>query len=323
MTILVTGGAGYIGSHIISLLGKINDDIIVLDNLSTGRKENILYGKLIVGDLGDQAILNEIFTSYKIDAVLNFAGSIVVPESVTNPILYYENNTINTFKLIKTCIKYGTKKFIFSSTAAVYGLPEGGVASEETHTMPINPYGRSKLMTEWMLEDMAHAYDFSYVALRYFNVAGASSTGLIGQSTPKATHLIKTAAEVVAGKRPGMSIFGVDYPTPDGTCIRDYIHVDDLAQAHIDALDYLSKERKSQILNCGYGHGFSVKEVLSEVEKISKEPLNVTIAGRRDGDAINLTSKAEKIKKILGWKPRFDDLNYIVKSAIDWERKLK
>lgn len=323
MTILVTGGAGYIGSHIISLLGKINDDIIVLDNLSTGRKENILFGKLIEGDLGDQALLDEIFSSYKIDAVLNFAGSIVVPESVTNPILYYENNTINTFKLIKTCIKYGTKKFIFSSTAAVYGLPEGGVASEESLTMPINPYGRSKLMTEWMLEDMAHAYDFSYVALRYFNVAGASSTGLIGQSTPKATHLIKTAAEVVAGKRPGMSIFGVDYPTPDGTCIRDYIHVDDLAQAHIDALDYLSRERKSQILNCGYGHGFSVKEVLGEVEKISKQPLNVTIAGRRDGDAINLTSKAEKIKKILGWKPRFDDLNYIVKSAIDWERKLK
>jgi len=323
MTILVTGGAGYIGSHIISLLGKFSDDIIVLDNLSTGRKENILYGKLIVGDLGDQALLDEIFTSYKIDAVLNFAGSIVVPESVSNPILYYENNTINSFRLIKTCIKYGTKKFIFSSTAAVYGLPEGGVASEDSLTMPINPYGRSKLMTEWMLEDMAHAYDFSYVALRYFNVAGASSTGLIGQSTPKATHLIKTAAEVVAGKRPGMSIFGVDYPTPDGTCIRDYIHVDDLAQAHIDALDYLSKEKKSQILNCGYGHGFSVKEVLSEVEKISKEALNITIAGRRDGDAINLTSKAEKIKKILGWVPRFDDLNYIVKSAIDWERKLK
>lgn len=323
MTILVTGGAGYIGSHIISLLGKKTDDIIILDNLSTGRKENILYGKLIVGDLSDQAKLDEIFSSYKIEAVLNFAGSIVVPESVTNPILYYQNNTLNTFKLIETCIKYGTKKFIFSSTAAVYGLPESGIASEETPTSPINPYGRSKLMTEWMLEDMARAYDFSYVALRYFNVAGASNTGLIGQSTPRATHLIKTAAELVAGKREGMAIFGDDYQTPDGTCVRDYIHVDDLAQAHLDALDYLSTNTDSQVLNCGYGHGFSVKQVLDEVERISAKKLNVSISPRRLGDAISLISKADKIKSILNWSPRYDDLSLIVKSAIDWEQNLK
>ena len=318
MKILVTGGAGYIGSHVISLLGKVSTDIIILDNLSTGRRENILHGELIVGDLGDQELLDKIFSTNKIDAVLNFAGSIVVPESVTNPTLYYQNNTENTFKLIKTCLKYGTKKFIFSSTAAVYGLPESGIASEETRTNPINPYGRSKLMTEWMLEDVSNAHDFSYVALRYFNVAGASGTGLIGQSTPRATHLLKTAAEVVAGKREGMSIFGDDYPTPDGTCIRDYIHVDDLAQAHLDALNYLANEKKSQILNCGYGHGFSVKQVLDEVERISEKKLNVSISPRRAGDAINLISKAQKIKTVLGWSPRYDDLSYIVKSAIEW-----
>lgn len=322
MTILVTGGAGYIGSHVISLLGEMGSDILILDNLSTGRKENILYGNLIVGDLGDQNLLDSIFTQYKIEAVLNFAGSIVVPESVTNPILYYQNNTENTFNLIKTCVKHGTKKFIFSSTAAVYGVPESGVASEETPTQPINPYGRSKLMTEWMLEDISRAHDFSYVALRYFNVAGASKSGLIGQSTPKATHLLKTAAELVVGKREMMSVFGDDYPTEDGTCVRDFIHVDDLSQAHLDALKYLETNKESQILNCGYGHGFSVKQVLSEVEKLTGQKLNVKMGSRRAGDAVTLISKADKIKTVLGWSPRYDDLSYIVKSAIEWERKL-
>ena len=323
MSILVTGGAGYIGSHVVSLLGEAGRDIIILDNLSTGRKENVLFGKLIVGDLGDQAQLDEIFTKNKIDSVMHFAGSIVVPESVTNPTLYYQNNTELSLNLIKTCLKYKTDKLIFSSTAAVYGTPETGIASEETATLPINPYGRSKLMTEWMLEDTSKAHDFSYVALRYFNVAGASKTGKIGQSTPKATHLLKTAAEVVAKKRSGMSIFGDDYSTPDGTCIRDYIHVDDLAQAHLDALNYLEKNKKSQILNCGYGHGFSVKEVLNEVEKITGEKLNVEISPRRLGDAVVLVSLASKIKNVLGWSPKYDNLNYIVKSAIEWEKKLK
>ncbi|MDD4973349.1 MAG: UDP-glucose 4-epimerase GalE [Bacteriovorax sp.] len=323
MTILVTGGAGYIGSHVISLLGAIYKDIIVLDNLSTGRPENVLFGKLIIGELNDQKLLDTIFCDYHIDAVFHFAGSIVVPESVTNPALYYHNNTELSLKLIKTCLKFNTKKFIFSSTAAVYGMPVGGVASEETLPMPINPYGRSKLMTEWMLEDVSSVHDFYYVALRYFNVAGASSTGKIGQSTPKATHLLKTAAEVVTGKRQGMSIFGDDYATPDGTCVRDYIHVDDLAQAHADALNYLDSNKKSQILNCGYGHGFSVKEVLNTVESITGKKLAVEMAPRREGDPDMLISKAQKIKNVLGWTPKYDNISYIVKSAINWEKKLK
>jgi UDP-glucose 4-epimerase len=323
MSILVTGGAGYIGSHVVSLLGAANKDIIILDNLSTGRHENVLFGKLIVGELNDQALLDSIFTEHNIEAVLHFAGSIVVPESVTNPTLYYHNNTELSLKLIKTCIKFKTKKFIFSSTAAVYGMPESGVADEVTPPNPINPYGRSKLMTEWMLEDVSRAHDFSYVALRYFNVAGASSTGKIGQSTPRATHLLKTAAEVAAGKRSGMSIFGDDYPTADGTCIRDYIHVDDLAQAHLDALKYLETNVQSQVLNCGYGHGFSVREVLKTVELVTGDKLTVEMSPRRIGDAVTLISKADKIKSILGWQPKYDDLYYIVKSAIDWEKKLK
>ena len=322
MTILVTGGAGYIGSHVLSLLGKDKKNIVVLDNLSTGRVDNVLYGKLIVGDLSDQELLDEIFEKYKFECVLHFAGSIVVPESVANPSLYYQNNTELSLRLIKTCLKYNVQKFIFSSTAAVYGVPDGGVASEETMVCPINPYGRSKLMTEWMLQDVSKAHPFTYVALRYFNVAGASSTGLIGQSTPKATHLLKAAAEVAVGKRKGMSIFGDDYGTPDGTCVRDYIHVDDLAQAHADALKYLEINTKSQVLNCGYGHGFSVKEVLSTVESVTGKKINTEISPRRDGDPDKIISKALKIKKVLGWTPKYDNISYIVKSAIDWERKL-
>jgi UDP-glucose 4-epimerase len=323
MSILVTGGAGYIGSHVVSLLGQQGEDIIIFDNLTTGKKENILFGKLVVGDLNDTNAIDKLFTEHKIDAVLHFAGSIVVPESVENPTWYYQNNTENSLNLIKACIKHKTKKFIFSSTAAVYGMPESGVASEDTPTNPINPYGRSKLMTEWMLQDTSFAHDFNYVALRYFNVAGASKTGKIGQSTPKATHLLKTAAEVVTKKREKMAIFGTDYKTKDGTCIRDYIHVDDLAQAHLDALKYLNKGNRSQVLNCGYGHGFTVKEVIAAVEAITKEKLNVEIGPRRAGDAVELISRAEKIKDVLGWKPQYDDLALIVKSALDWEQKLK
>ena len=323
MSILVTGGAGYIGSHVVSLLGEAGKDIIIFDNLTTGRKENILFGKLVIGDLNDPIALEKLFTENKIEAVLHFAGSIVVPESVENPVLYYKNNTENSLNLIKMCVKHGTKKFIFSSTAAVYGMPESGVASEETPTQPINPYGRSKLMTEWMLEDVSNAHDFNYVALRYFNVAGASKTGKIGQSTPRATHLLKTAAELVTGKRTSMSIFGTDYATKDGTCIRDYIHVDDLAQAHLDALSFLDLGGDSQVLNCGYGQGFSVKEVINAVETYIDGKLNVEMGPRRAGDAIELISRAEKIKKVLGWTPKYNDLPYIVKSAVEWEKKLK
>jgi UDP-glucose 4-epimerase len=323
MSILITGGAGYIGSHVVSLLGEAGEDIIILDNLSTGRKENILFGKLVVGDLSDQTILDKIFQENKIDAVMHFAGSIVVPESVSNPILYYQNNTDNSMRLIRTCLKFKTAKIIFSSTAAVYGMPESGVASEETPTSPINPYGRSKLMTEWMLEDASNAHELSYVILRYFNVAGASKTGKIGQSTPNATHLLKTAAEVATDKRDGMSIFGTDYKTADGTCIRDYIHVDDLAQAHLDGLKYLQNNKKSQILNCGYGKGFSVKEVIKAVEDYIGHKIKVELGPRRAGDAVELISRADKIKQVLGWVPKYNDLNYIVKSAIEWEKKLK
>lgn len=323
MSILITGGAGYIGSHVVSLLGEMGEDLIIFDNLSTGKKENILFGKLIIGDLSDAQAIERLFVEHQIEAVMHFAGSIVVPESVVNPLLYYQNNTENSYNLIKACVKHQVKKFIFSSTAAVYGTPDSGVASEETPTNAINPYGRSKLMTEWMLADTAFAHEFFYVALRYFNVAGASKTGKIGQSTPKATHLLKTAAEVVAKKRPKMSIFGTDYNTPDGTCIRDYIHVDDLAQAHLDALTYLRKNTQSQILNCGYGHGFSVKEVVAAVEKVTGEKLNVEVGPRRAGDAVELISRADKIKTILGWTPKYDDLTYIVTTAIDWEKKLK
>jgi UDP-glucose 4-epimerase len=322
MTYLVTGGAGYIGSHVVNLLGEEGKDIIIVDNLSTGRKENILYGALVVCDLNDQKKMNQIFENNQIDAVLHFAGSIVVPESVANPSLYYQNNTQNSLSLIKTCLKYKVNKFVFSSTAAVYGMPIEGVASEHTTTSPINPYGRSKLMTEWMLEDISSVHDFCYIALRYFNVAGASKTGKIGQSTPKATHLLKSAAEVATGKRKEMFIFGDDYDTPDGTCIRDYIHVDDLAQAHIDALKYLDSNKKSHILNCGYGHGFSVKEVLNTVEMIIGEKINIEVGPRRLGDAVKLISKVDKIKNILGWSPQFDNLSYIVNSAIAWEAKL-
>jgi UDP-glucose 4-epimerase len=322
MAILVTGGAGYIGSHVVSLLGEEQRDIIILDNLSTGRINNILFGKLIVGDLSNQALLDEIFTENHIEAVMHFAASIVVPESVETPLPYYENNVAMSLKLIQTCIKHKVKKFIFSSTAAVYGTSPTGVASEETPTNPISPYGRTKLMTEWILEDTARAHDFSYVILRYFNVAGASKTGKIGHSTPKATHLLKAATEAVTNKRASMSIYGDDYPTEDGTCIRDYIHVDDLAQAHLDALKYLETNRQSQTLNCGYGKGFSVKEVLKAVEHVAAKKLTIDIGPRREGDAVQLISDAQKIREILGWSPRFNDLHYIVKSAINWEEQL-
>lgn len=323
MSILVTGGAGYIGSHVVLHLIEAGEDVIVLDNLSTGKKENVLGGRLIEGDLSNTLLLDKIFSENKVDAVMHFAGSIVVPESVENPTMYYQNNTTNSLGLIRSCLKHKIKKFIFSSTAAVYGTPENGVASEESTQSPINPYGRSKLMTEWMLEDASFAHEFSYVALRYFNVVGASRTGKIGQSTPNATHLLKVAAQVVSKKREKMSIFGTDYPTKDGTCLRDYIHVDDLAQAHLDALYYLNKNTKSQILNCGYGVGFSVKEVIAAVEAYTQEKLNVELGPRRAGDAAELVSRAEKIKTILGWKPKYNDLGYIVESAIEWEKKIR
>lgn len=321
MRILLTGGAGYIGSHVLKALGNQGHDITILDNLSTGHEKAITNGELVKGDLNDEVLLEKLFSTKKFEAVLHFAGSIVVPESVEKPLDYYNNNTINSHRLVKFCLKHGCHQFIFSSTAATYGIPDGGIATEESPTMPINPYGWSKLMTEQMLADVALSSPFRYVALRYFNVSGADPEGRLGQSFPGATHLIKVACETAAGKREQMSVFGTDYPTPDGTCVRDYIHVSDLANAHVKALEYLAKGGKSEFMNCGYGHGFSVKEVLKKVKEVTKVDIKVVESPRRAGDPASLTSKADKIRRVLGWKPEHDDLELIIKSAYEWEKK--
>lgn len=321
--VLVTGGAGYIGSHVVNLLGKIGDDIIILDNLSTGRKESILYGRLVEGQLEDLELVEKLFVEEKFDAVIHFAGSIIVPESVKEPIKYYKNNAENSLHLIELCLKHKVPNFIFSSTAAVYGMPESGEASEESPTQPINPYGRSKLMTEWCLEDAASANeDFNFIALRYFNVAGGNVDGLLGQCSPFSTHLIKIACEAALGKREKMSIYGTDYATKDGTCIRDYIHIDDLAQAHLDGLSYLMNEKQSHILNCGYGMGYTVREVIETVKRVSGVDFVVEEGPRREGDPPSLTAKAEKVGKVLGWVPKYKDLDLMVKTAYEWEKKL-
>ncbi|MFZ4715035.1 MAG: UDP-glucose 4-epimerase GalE [Bacteriovoracaceae bacterium] len=320
--ILVTGGAGYIGSHVVAKLGETGREIIVVDNLSTGKKENVLHGELKVFNLEETEKLEAILATGEIDAVIHFAGSIVVPESVSNPNKYYANNTINSAKIISLCNKHGVKKFVFSSTAAVYGIPPEQKVTEQSPTEPINPYGRSKLMTEWMLKDAAFAHDFNFVALRYFNVAGADHKGRIGQSFPGATHLIKVSCEAALGKRPSVAIFGTDFDTPDGSGVRDYIHVEDLAQAHLDALDYLDKHQKSHILNCGYGKGYSVREVIKMVKKVSGVDFNAEEVGRRPGDPPALISEATKIREVLGWKPKYNDLEFIVKTAFEWEKKI-
>ncbi|MEM7278291.1 MAG: UDP-glucose 4-epimerase GalE [Pseudomonadota bacterium] len=319
--ILVTGGAGYIGSHVVRQLGENHETVVVLDNLSTGFAEAVTHGKLVVGDTGDAALLDELFQRYRFDTVMHFAAHTVVPESVTNPLKYYGNNTANSRTLLEACEKYGTQHVVFSSTAAVYGIVESGRAAEDTPTDPINPYGMSKLMTEWMLRDLSFAGGPRHVALRYFNVAGCDPEGRIGQNTPNATLLTKVACEAAVGKRDSISIFGTDYPTPDGTGIRDYIHVEDLARAHLDALAYLRSGGESVTLNCGYGHGYSVRELLSAVEKANGAPLNINEEPRRPGDPPELVSVAEKIRETLSWEPRYDDLDAIVSSALNWERK--
>ena len=324
MAILVTGGAGYIGSHMTHALAERDEEVIVLDNLSTGFDWAVApEATLLVGDVGDAELLKMIFATHEIEAVVHFAGSIVVPESVENPLKYYANNTVNSRTLIEAAVQAGVPHFIFSSTAAVYGIPERSPADEETPTDPINPYGRSKLMTEWMLQDVAAAHPLTYVALRYFNVAGADPKGRTGQSTPQATHLIKVACQTVLGQREKMFIFGDDYDTPDGTCIRDYIHVSDLIAAHLDALEYLRRGGESAVFNCGYGHGYSVREVIDMVKKVSGVDFPVEVAPRRPGDPPELVAAAERIRATLGWQPQFDDLEEIVASALAWERHLQ
>lgn len=321
-TILVTGGAGYIGSHVVKLLGERNENVVVLDDLSTGFEQSILHGQFIHGNTGDQELVGNILKQHNIESVLHFAAHTIVPESVENPLKYYKNNTCCTRNLLECCSDAGVKQIIFSSTAAVYGALETGFASEETPKAPINPYGSSKLMSEQMIRDLSFATDLKHVILRYFNVAGSDPDGLIGQSTQHATLLIKVAAEVATGKREKLLVFGTDYPTPDGTGIRDYIHVSDLAAAHINALDYLRNNGESTTLNCGYGHGYSVKEVIDAVNKENGTPITVEEMPRRAGDPAELISIANKIRDTIGWVPQYDDLNLIVKTSIEWEKQL-
>lgn len=324
MKVLVTGGAGYIGSHVVKQLGERGGyDITVLDNLSTGFESSVLYGKLVKADLSDFAFVEKFLDDEKFDAIIHFAASIVVPESVENPLKYYMNNTVNTTNLIRCAVKSGVKSFVFSSTAAVYGEPKSGVVTEESPLSPINPYGYSKLMSEQVLKDTSTAHSgFNFVILRYFNVAGASMDGRIGQRFPNATHLIKVASETACGKRAKMYVFGEDYPTNDGSCVRDYIHVEDLASAHLSALDYLGNGGKSDIFNCGYGKGASVKEVISTVKKVTGVDFEVQKAPRRAGDPALLVSDNSKILKTLSWKPKYDNLELICKSAYEWEKNI-
>jgi UDP-glucose 4-epimerase len=324
--ILITGGAGFIGSHINYLLGLKPEEykVTIIDNLSTGRKESILSGDFIQEDLANELALIEIFSRQKFDAVIHMASSIVMSESIQKPLEYYDNNVANSLILLKLCKRFAIKNFIFSSTAAVYGTKDKNpLCSEADIPAPTTPYGRSKLMTEWMLEDFSRLHrDFNFITLRYFNVAGASLSGRIGQCGKTPTHLLKIAAQCAAGLRDKMYIYGTNYPTPDGTCIRDYLHVDDLAQAHILALSYLFKGGKSDTFNCGYGHGFSVREIIQAVKKISGTSFEVQEAEPREGDANGLIADATKIRKILGWTPQYDDLNTIIETALAWEKTL-
>jgi len=321
MRILVTGGAGYIGSHVVKALGEKGFDVLVVDNLSKGHKEAILYGKLIVADLQDKETLDAIFEGFKPDAVMHFAAFIEVAESVKEPLKYYKNNTVNTMNLLEVMLKNDVDKLIFSSTAAVYGNPEKVPIPETESIKPINPYGQSKVFVEKVLQDFDKSYGLKYVSLRYFNAAGADPEGRIGESHNPETHLIPLILKTAKGERESIKIFGTDYPTPDGTCIRDYIHVDDLAEAHILALEYLLNGGNSKVFNCGYGHGFSVREVIDTARKVTGIDFKVEETERRPGDPAILVADSSKLRKVLDWKPRFNDLEYIIRTAWNWERK--
>ncbi len=322
-SILVTGGAGYIGSHVVLQLRARGEKVVVLDDLSRGFRQAVLDTPLVIGKVGDRDTVMEALRAHDVDTVMHFAAYTIVPESVAEPLKYYANNTCSTRTLLECCANSGVQHFVFSSTAAVYGIPAGGTAAETSPTAPINPYGTSKLMSEWMLRDLAAASSLRYTALRYFNVAGSDTGGRIGQATPKATLLVKVACEALVGKRPHVSIFGTDYPTPDGTGLRDYIHVEDLASAHLDALQYLRVGGASTVLNVGYGHGYSVREVLNSVERVSGKKLTIKEEPRRAGDPPVLIATADKIRSELGWRPRLDDLDTIVRSSLNWEVKLQ
>ena len=320
--VLVTGGAGYIGSHVVKLLGERGYEVITYDNLSTGHEWAVLYGRLVVGDLADRDKLRKVFEEFRPEAVMHFAAHIVVPESVREPLKYYRNNVANTINLLEIMEEFGVNKFIFSSSAAVYGIPEEIPVSEGAPLKPINPYGETKATVERILKDLSSSGSgFRYVSLRYFNVAGADPEGRIGFAYPNPTHLIIRAVKAAKGDFKRLEIYGTDYPTPDGTCIRDYIHVTDLAEAHILALELLLNGGQSEVFNCGYGHGYSVREVIDAVKSVTGRDFPVVDAPRREGDPPILVADSCRIKEKLGWEPKYDDLEFIIRTAWEWELK--
>ncbi len=320
--VLVTGGAGYIGSHVVKQLVENGRDVVVIDNLSTGFESSLLGAELVLGDVADRRLVSSVLSAHNVRTIMHFAAHTVVPESVEDPIKYYNNNTAGTCNLLRCAQAHSVEHFVFSSTAAVYGVPSNGVCREDSATSPINPYGWSKWMSEQMLRDVATASSLRYVILRYFNVAGSDSSGQIGQSTKKATLLTKVACEAAVGVRDRVRVFGTDYPTPDGTGVRDYIHVEDLASAHLAALEYLEVGGGSETLNCGYGHGYSVREVLTAVEKVAGKSLRIEETSRRAGDPPVLIADVDRIANVLDWQPKHDDLESIADTSLRWERKL-
>lgn len=323
MDILITGGAGYIGSHMVLAALEAGEQVVVLDNLSTGLREAVdPRARFVLGDIGDAALLAQLFERYRFDAVLHFAGATVVPDSVRQPLRYYETNTMGAHCLLRAALRAGVGQFVFSSTAAVYGEVRTGLVSEEAPTRPLSPYGHSKLMFEQMLQDAAHAHGLRYAILRYFNVAGADMAGRVGQSTPNATHLIKVACQTALGLHGAFHLFGQDYPTPDGTCVRDFIHVSDLADIHLACLNHLRAEGESLLFNCGYGRGISVRQIIDHVEQVSGRSLPLVNAPRREGDAASVVADPSRLTARLGWVPRHADIGDIVRSAYLWEARL-
>ncbi|MBN9040806.1 MAG: UDP-glucose 4-epimerase GalE [Rhizobiales bacterium 62-47] len=323
MTVLVTGGAGYIGSHMVLALVEAGENVVVVDNLSTGFTSFLPEGvPLFIGDAGDENLVEGVIAAHEVDAIIHFAGSVVVPESLRDPLGYYRNNTMTTRNLLNVAINCGVKRFIFSSTAAVYGNPEQVPVPEQAPTRPLSPYGSSKLMTEIMLHDAASAHDMKFVVLRYFNVAGADPHARIGLATVGATHLLKIAVEAATGQRARIEVYGTDYPTPDGSCIRDFIHVSDLAQAHRAALAHLRQGGDSTTLNCGYGRGYSVLETIEAVRRVSGRQFAVQYAPRRPGDIMTMIADTSRIRSVLDWTPQYDDLETIARHALAWESKL-
>lgn len=320
--IFITGGAGYIGSHVVKTLGEAGHELLVYDNLSTGHEWAVLYGRLVKGDLADTTLLNNVLSAFRPDAVIHFAASIQVEESIREPLNYYANNVVNTVNLLEAMIRHGIRNLIYSSTAAVYGIPGTIPVSETAPLCPINPYGASKVMVEGILRDLAKARPFNYIALRYFNVAGADPKSRIGQAYAEATHLITRALKTARGEYEKLSIYGTDYSTPDGTCIRDYIHVDDLADAHVLALEYLMDGNDSDVMNCGYGHGFSVREVVAAAKRVTGIDFPVLETDRRAGDTPALTADSARLRQKTGWSPHHDDLDFIIRTAWEWEKKL-